>query len=221
MPKVLTLTSTNKNFPEGLLALPKGERPTRLFVLGKIKPQDKKAIAIVGSRKMTDYGEKIAGYFAKCLASCGFTIVSGLAKGIDSVVHKKALSAGGRTIAVLGSGVDVIYPSENKSLAKKVVEFGAIVSEFDLGEPPLAKNFLARNRIIAGLSLGVIVVEGKRRSGTLSTASWAASYGREVFAVPGPVDSPLSEAPHYLIRNGAKLVTRIEDVLEEFENMLE
>lgn len=219
--KILKLTSNDKRFPQSLLSLPEKEIPARLFVLGEIKDKDKKAIAIVGTRKTSDYGERIAFEFAKKLSLAGFTIISGLARGIDSIAHKGALSVGGRTIAVLGSGVNYVYPSENKELAKRIQKSGAVISEYAVNQKPEGKNFLERNRIIAGLSLAVVVVEGKRRSGTLSTASWAANYGREVFAVPGPIDSPSSAAPHYLIKNGAKLVENPRDILEDIKNMLE
>lgn len=163
---------------------------------------------------MTNYGKRTAARFARELAKNKITIISGLARGIDTVAHKAALSAGGRTIAVLGCGLDIIYPPENKAFAERIKNNGALISEFPLGTKPLGKNFLTRNRIISGLSLAVLVVEGAKRSGTLSTASWAANQGREVFAIPGPIDSPLSAAPLYLIENGAQIAQNPKDILD-------
>ena len=204
----------NKQYPENLRTLPGNERPELLYISGKVKKKDRKAIAIVGSRRMTDYGKRTTARFARELAKNNVTIVSGLARGIDTIAHKAALSAGGRTIAVLGCGLDTIYPSENMALAKKIKNNGALISEFPIGTKPLGKNFLTRNRIISGLSLAVLVVEGARRSGTLSTASWAANQGREVFAVPGPIDAPLSAAPLFLIENGAQIARNPKDILD-------
>jgi DNA processing protein len=188
--------------------------PEKLYVMGKILPKDHKAVAIVGTRKMTGYGQRMAQMFASQLVKNSFTIVSGLALGVDTVAHKTALKAGGRTIAVLGSGLDVIYPYQNKSLAKNIAKSGSNVSEFPPGTKPLGTHFLVRNRIISGLSLAVLVIEGARKSGTISTATWAANQGREVFAVPGPIDSPMSEAPNYLIEQGAHVATKTKDILD-------
>ena len=163
---------------------------------------------------MTNYGQTMARKFSHTLAKKGITIVSGLAYGIDTVAHRAALSVSGRTIAVLGCGLDMVYPKENQGLAKKIEKDGALVSEFPPGTKPLPKNFLVRNRIISGLSLAVVVIEGERRSGTLSTAAHAANQGREVFAVPGRVDSALSGAPLFLIEQGATIARGPEDVLE-------
>jgi DNA processing protein len=204
----------DKNYPENLRTLPGNERPQLLYISGKILKKDEKAVAIVGSRRMTDYGKRTAARFARELAKNKVTIISGLARGIDTVAHKAALSAGGRTIAVLGCGLDIIYPPENTTLAARVKKNGALISEFPLGTKPLGKNFLTRNRIISGLSLVVLVVEGARRSGTLSTASWAANQGREVFAIPGPIDSPLSAAPLFLIENGAQIAQNPKEILD-------
>lgn len=172
----------------------------KLKVLGKILKSDKKAVAVVGSRQMTPRGEKLTVKFVKDLVAAGFSIVSGLARGVDTVAHRTAIAEGGRTIAVLGSGIDVIYPPENRQLAGSIVEHGAVVSGFPDGTRPLAENFLARNKIVAGLSRAVLVIEGKRRSGTLSTAAHAADMGLDVFAVPG------SEATDWLIDQGATSV---------------
>jgi DNA processing protein len=190
-----------------------------LFVKGKILKKDKKAIAIVGTRTPTRYGKEIAYKFAYELAKKGVTIVSGLARGIDTIAHSAALDAGGRTIAVLGSGIDVIYPPENLRLAEKIVDHGALVTQFPEGTKPLGKNFLQRNEIIVKLSLAVLIVEGSRRSGTISTANHAANLGVEVFAVPGPITSPMSEAPLYLIEQGARVARTPGDILEYINSL--
>jgi DNA processing protein len=183
----------------------------KFYVLGKILKKDSKAIAVVGARQMSPRGEKLTKKFVKILVKAGFTIISGLARGVDTVAHKTALEEGGRTIAVLGSGIDVIYPPENKELAQKIIKKGALISGFPKGTPPYAKNFLARNKIVAGLSKAVLVIEGKRRSGTLSTASHAANLGIEVFAVPG------SEATDWLIEQGANIVNTPKEILDIIE----
>lgn len=193
--------------------------PEELYIQGKILPEDEKAVAIVGSRITSKYGREVAYKFSYELAKKGVTIVSGLARGIDTIAHTAALDANGRTIAVLASGIDIIYPPENANLAKKIIKSGALVTEFPAGIKPLPKNFLARNRIISGLSLAVLVIEGKSRSGTLSTATHAANQGREVFAVPGPINSPLSALPNYLIENGAQIAKKPEDILEYINNL--
>lgn len=179
-----------------------------------MSPADSYAIAIVGTRTPTKYGEEIAFEFSYELSKKGFTIVSGLARGIDTIAHTAALKAGGRTIAVVGSGLDVIYPPENADLFKRITNSGAVVSELPQGTRPIPKNFLSRNRIISGLSKAVVIIEGRRRSGTLSTATHAAYQGREVFAVPGPVTSKLSEAPLYLIEQGACVAKSAQDILD-------
>ncbi|MDP3994769.1 MAG: DNA-processing protein DprA [bacterium] len=179
-----------------------------IYILGKILKSDAKAIAVVGSRKITPRGIELTKKFTTALVRSGFTIVSGLARGVDTVAHKTALEAGGRTIAVLGSGLDIIYPPENKGLAQEIIKHGALVSPFDYGTGPYPKNFLARNRLIASFSLGVLIIEGERRSGTLSTASWAANQGIDVFAIAG------SEATDWLIDQGAISVSKAKDVLD-------
>lgn len=188
--------------------------PKRIYVAGNILKKDSKAVAIIGSRKMSEYGQKVAWDFSSALAKKGITIVSGLARGVDTVAHMAALSVGGRTIAVLGSGIDWIYPPENKDLANEIVLSGAVVTEFSPGTPPIGKNFLSRNRIISGLSVAILVVEGARRSGTLSITNWALDQGRDVFAIPGRVDSHLSELPNFLIENGAIPASKPEDILD-------
>lgn len=202
----------DNHYPENLKNIP--DAPATLYIRGEFLRADQKAVAIVGSRNMSEYGAKIAKKFSSDLAKEGITIVSGLARGIDTIVHCAALNAGGRTIAVLGSGFHNFYPIENKELGERIEQSGAVVTEFEPDVKPWGKNFLIRNRIVSGLSLAVVVVEGRRRSGTLSTATHAANQGREVFAVPGPVDSSLSELPHYLIEQGARVAQSPRDLLE-------
>lgn len=190
--------------------------PVCLYVRGTLEPEDAVAIAIVGSRKCSRYGCEQARRFASLLAGAGFTIVSGLARGIDGYAHDGALIARGRTVGVLGCGIDTIYPTEHSELAERVMASGAIITEDPLGSPPSSDSFPRRNRIIAGMCLGVIVVEAAKKSGALITARLASEYNREVFAVPGRVDTPTAQGPNDLIRRGAaKLVSSIEDVLDE------
>ena len=202
-----------KGFPGNLLQS-NVDLPERLWVKGKVLKRDSRAVAIVGSRHMSDYGARTARRFATEMARNGVTVVSGMARGIDSVAHQAAIDAGGRTIAVLGCGVDVIYPKEHKKLYELIVNNGAVVSEFPAGAVPLPKNFLQRNRLIAALSKVVLVVEGQRRSGTLSIANHAANLGVDVFAIPGRVDSALSELPNYLIESGAGVARKPQDILD-------
>ena len=183
-----------------------------LFIQGKILKSDAKAVAVVGSRKITLRGIKLTRKFVTALSKSGLTIVSGLARGVDTVAHQAALEAGGRTIAVLGSGLDIIYPFENKKLAQEIVKHGALVSPFPLGTRPYPENFLARNRVVANFSLAVLVIEGARRSGTLSTASWAANQGIDVFAIPG------SEATDWLIDQGATSVKCPQEIIDELKD---
>jgi DNA processing protein len=172
-------------------------------------------VAIVGTRGASYYGLKAARRLAGALAARGVTVVSGLARGIDTAAHQGALEMSGRTLAVLGCGLDVVYPPENLKLYQEVPEHGALVSEFPLGTPPEARNFPIRNRIISGLALGVVVIEAGVKSGTAITVRYALDQGREVFAVPGPIDSPTSAGPHRLIQDGAKLVQDVDDILAE------
>lgn len=206
------ITKGQKGYPDNLRDL--SDMPGKLYVNGKLLKKDSFAMAIVGTRRPTEYGKRVAKKFGYSLAKAGITIISGLALGIDTIAHESALRAGGRTIAVLAGGLDNIYPPENKGLAEAVVKKGALVSEFPLGTKAFPKNFLIRNRLISGLSLGVLVVEGARRSGTLSTATWAANQGREVFAIPGNLDSVMSEMPNFLINEGAVIARSPKDVLE-------
>lgn len=173
------------------------------------------AIAVVGSRRATSYGREVARRLAEGLAHAGVTVVSGLARGVDGAAHEGALAARGRTVAVLGSGIDVVYPREHADLARRIVETGTLLSERPVGTMPLPGNFPARNRILAGMTRGTIVIEAAERSGSLITARLANECGREVFAVPGRVDSPLSFGAHLLIRQGATLVRDLDDVLAE------
>ena len=187
--------------------------PPRLYVRGTLTESDALAIAIVGSRAATSYGLAMAERLAADLAARGVTVVSGLARGIDSAAHRGALRMGGRTIAVLGSGVDVIYPPENRRLARDIEAHGALVSQFEPGTRPLPGYFPARNRVIAGLALAVVVVEAAEKSGSLITAGFAGEMGREVMAVPGLVTSAQSSGAHRLIQDGAGLVQGWEDVV--------
>jgi len=191
--------------------------PLVMYVRGELAQEDACGVALVGTRHATTYGKMVARKLARGLAGEGVTVVSGLARGIDTAAHEGALEAGGRTIAVLGSGVDIIYPGENRSLAESIERegCGAVVSELPIGSKPLPGNFPRRNRIISGLSKGVVVVEAPLKSGALITARFALEQGREVFAVPGSINSPYSRGVHMLIRDGAKLVENVEDILEE------
>lgn len=190
-------------------------RPTVLYVRGELTAADGQSVGIVGTRRSTPYGRGVAERISEELAAAGVTVVSGLARGIDAVAHHAALEAGGRTVAVLGSGVDVIYPSEHRRLAERVLANGAIVSEQPPGTKPDAPNFPARNRIISGMSLGVVVIEAPLRSGALITANFAADQGRDVFVVPGNVGASTSEGTNQLLRDGARIVRDGADILED------
>jgi DNA processing protein len=200
-------------YPEPLTTIP--DPPLLLFVRGVLVPGDQLAIGLVGARKATPYGMRVAERLGGSLARVGLTVVSGLARGIDAAAHRGAIRAGGRTIAVLGNGLGSIYPPEHDKLADEVAAQGAVISEHPMEQKPLAGLFPQRNRLIAGLSLGVVVVEAAPRSGSLSTASHAMEQNREVFAVPGPIDSLASRGCHALIRDGARLVETVDDILEE------
>ena len=190
--------------------------PILLYIKGNILPRDHRAFAIVGTRKPTNYGKMMVQKIGAEVAKAGFTIVSGLAYGIDSCAHKAALDAGGRTIAVCGTGLDIIYPATHRNLAEHIIRSGALISEFPLGTKIEAWNFPTRNRIISGMCKGTFVVEGKRTSGALLTAKMALEQNRDIFALPGNINSSQSEGPNYLIKLGAKIVTDAQDILEEY-----
>lgn len=211
------LTWESETYPERLREV--DDAPPVLYTLGSIEPQDSWSVAVVGTRRATGYGRAVTAQLSAELAEAGVTVISGLARGIDTIAHQSALDAGGRTIAVLGSGVDIMYPPENRVLARRIVDEGrgAIISEYPLGTQPDAVNFPARNRIISGLSLGVLVVEAGEKSGALITVTFAADQGREVFAVPGQITSRMSDGPNALIKNGAKCVTSAADILQELD----
>lgn len=213
--KVSVVTLEDEAYPQNLKSI--FDPPAVLYVKGAFRLSDALAIAIVGSRQASFYGLTTAEKFAWQLAGLGFTVVSGMARGIDSAAHKGALKAKGRTIAVLGSGLLEIYPPENRKLFEEIAQNGAVISEFPLRMKPLAENFPRRNRIISGLSLGTLVVEAARKSGALITADLALEQGRDVFAIPGKVDSLTSWGTHHLIKQGAKLINSVEDIVEELK----
>ncbi|MCC6544357.1 MAG: DNA-protecting protein DprA [Nitrospirae bacterium] len=206
------------DYPAGLRNI--YDPPLYFYMNGTITPEDTNALAVVGSRSPSPYGIKVTEMLTERLSSAGFTVVSGMARGIDSAAHRTALKTGGRSIAVLGCGADIAYPRENAGLMREIIGNGAIISEFPLGTRPDKKHFPQRNRIISGLSRGVIVVEAAEKSGSLITARFAMEQGREIFAVPGNINSPLSKGANNLIKQGAKAVTSVNDVLEEFEQLL-
>lgn len=201
------------SFPPSLEDIP--DPPVLLYAKGSIEARDQLAIALVGSRRCTPYGMRIAERLAGALARVGMTVVSGLARGIDAAAHRGALKAGGRTIGVMANGLSQVYPPEHEELARQIADAGAVLSEMPMEQGPLAGLFPQRNRIISGLCQGVVVVEATPRSGSLSTAAHAMEQNRDVFAVPGPVDSLSSQGCHRLIRDGARLVETVDDILEE------
>jgi len=207
------ITIREERYPSNLRQIP--DPPPLLYVKGNLAERDALAVAVVGSRRCSPYGRAFARKISGELASKGVTVVSGMARGIDTEAHRGALEAGGRTIAVFGSGLDVIYPSENRWLFEEIWRNGAVISEFPLSTPPERWNFPLRNRIISGLALGVVVVEASERSGALITASMALEQGRSVFAVPGYAGAVTSRGTHRLIKEGAKLIEGAEDILEE------
>ena len=206
------VTYISHDYPKSLFEIP--DPPPFLYIKGELRSQEL-SIAIVGSRRATSYGLLTTGKLAERLASHGVCVVSGMARGIDTAAHRGALQAGGRSIGVLGCGVDRIYPPENRSLFEEMAGKGCLVSEFPLGTLPLAENFPRRNRIISGLSRGVLVVEAAEKSGSLITAQYALEHGRDVFAVPGNISFATSRGCNRLIKQGAKLVDCVEDILEE------
>lgn len=218
---ITVLTLEDKEYPARLAEI--DDAPFLLYV--RKSTEDGKtladlteiSLAVVGARKMSAYGRDVCERLVVQLVDSGVTIVSGLALGIDTIAHKTALEAGGKTVAVLAGGVEKVYPPSNSGLGRQIQANGAIISEYPLGYPCFAQNFPVRNRIVSGIALGVLVIEGTERSGTLLTAASAAKQGREVFAVPGPITSPLARAPNILLKNGAKLVESADDILEELE----
>lgn len=209
---ITVLTWEDEGYPHRLKEI--GQSPPVLYVRGELLPEDEWAIAIVGTRRVTHYGRQVAEEVAAAMAHNGITVVSGLARGVDAVAHQGALNAGGRTIAVLGNGVDRIYPPEHRRLAERIIDCGALISDYAPGTPPEGINFPPRNRIISGLSLGVVVVEAGERSGALITSGFAAEQGREVFAVPGNITAPQSKGANRLIQQGAHPLLSPQDVLE-------
>jgi DNA processing protein len=207
------LSWTDPEYPQSLLQI--YDPPVLLYVRGDAQVLNLPSISIVGARRPTLYGTQMAERMGREIAARGVVVVSGMARGIDALAHKGAMTVNGRAVGVLGTGINVCYPKENKKLYEKVLERGAIVSEFPLGTHPAPENFPIRNRIVAGMPLGVVVVEGAQYSGSLITARLAMEFGREVFGVPGNVTQPVSFAPNQLIRQGAKLVTNGADVIED------
>lgn len=207
------VTLADEAYPRLLLEI--ADPPGLLYAQGRLELLGRPGLAIVGSRNATQQGEANAEAFARALSDAGLTIVSGLALGIDAAAHRGGLAGGGATIAVLGTGIDVVYPSRNAALAADIASRGLLLSEFALGTPPAAQNFPRRNRLISGLARGCLVVEAALASGSLITARAAAEQGREVFAIPGSIHSPLAKGCHALIKSGAKLVESAEDVLAE------
>jgi len=213
------ITCDDSDYPRVLKQIP--DPPIVLYVKGKLLPSDKHSFALVGTRRCTHYGLRVSDLLAQQLAKIGYTINSGLARGIDTAAHQGALKAKGRTIAVLGGAIDCLYPEENRKLSEQIVNnHGALISEFPFGREPDRTTFPYRNRIVSGLSLGVVVIESPIKSGTLITANQAMEHGRAVFAVPGRIDTPSSRGCHQLIKAGAKLVSTVDDILEEFELLI-
>ena len=208
----------DKQYPKSLLNIAKP--PEELYINGDLLPSDENAIAIVGTRTPTQYGLSVCEKVAYELALRGITIISGMARGIDTRAHISAMKAGGRTIAILGSGHGYIYPPENKKLYEKISQNGAVLSEFPHDTHPAPYNFPRRNRIISGMSKGVVVIEAASKSGSLITADFALEQGKEVFAIPGNISSSRSSGTNSLIKQGAKLVEDIDDILEELEPVL-
>ncbi len=210
---VKALTWHDPNYPSRLKEI--YDYPPLLYVRGSLLPEDEWCLAIVGTRRATVYGRQVTEEIVADLARNKITIVSGLARGIDTVAHRSALEAGGRTIAVFACGLDIVYPGENANLARSIIQQGAVISEYPLGTKPRADNFPRRNRIMSGLSLGVLVTEAGKKSGAMITAHLALEQNREVFAIPGSILSPASKGTNHLIQEGAKLVSDYTDILEE------
>ncbi len=213
------VTAATDDYPDLLEPLP--DHPEMFFVNGNLDVLHLPAIAIVGSRNPTRAGLQNAYEFARHLGGCGFCVVSGLAQGIDTAAHRGALAANAPTIAVLGHGIDRVYPAANRALATDIATHGALLSEFPLGSAPRREHFPQRNRLISGLSLGTLVIEAAKRSGSLITARLAGEQGREVFAIPGSIHNPLARGCHQLIRQGAKLVETADDILNELAPLID
>jgi len=212
------VTRADESYPKALLSI--HDPPLALYVKGTLSTADQHAIAVVGSRRCTHYGTQTADRLSFQLAKQGYTVVSGLARGIDAAAHQGALKAKGRTLAVLGCGIDQIYPPEHGDLAEAIRQSGAVISEFPVGYTPSRQSFPQRNRIVSGLSRGVLVVEAARGSGALMTVDEATDQGRLIFAVPGRIDNPSAGGCNHLIKQGAKLVEDVDDILEEFEYLI-
>jgi len=212
------ITPVDAAYPKPLLQI--HDPPLALYVFGTLEPGDKRAIGIVGSRHTTLYGRECAEKLSYQIVKSGFVVVSGLARGIDTAAHQGALKGGGRTLAVLGGALDCLYPTENADLARDIARHGAVLSEFPLSRKPDKTTFPMRNRIISGLSMGILVVEAGLGSGALITVNQALDQGRSVFAVPGRIDSPSSRGTHQLIKNGARLIESVDDILDEFEFLI-
>jgi DNA processing protein len=212
---IQVLTWEDENYPRRLKEI--DQSPPVLYVRGELTSDDDWAVAMVGTRRVTAYGRQVADEIATTLARSGVTVISGLARGVDAIAHQAALNAGGRTLAVLGNGVDRVYPYEHRRLAEKILQSGALLSDYPPGTPPEASNFPPRNRIISGLSMAVVVVEAGEQSGALITASFAADQGRDVFAVPGNINAPQSVGTNQLIQQGAKPFLDVRDLLETLD----
>ena len=212
------ITFVDGAYPELLKQI--HDPPLALYVQGTLEKKDKQSVAVVGTRRATQYGLSVADRLSSQLAKCGLVVVSGLARGIDTAAHQGALKGGGRTLAVLGSALDTLYPPENADLARRIAGQGAVLSEYTLGREADRTTFPYRNRIISGLTMGAVIVEADTQSGAMMTADSALDQGRSVFAVPGRIDQPGSHGPHRLIKNGARVVEDIDDILQEFEMLL-
>lgn len=211
--RIKVFTCQDSGYPSRLKEI--YDYPPLIYVRGQLLPDDEWCLAVVGTRRATVYGRQATEEIVSDLAKSKITIVSGLAKGIDTVAHRSALEAGGRTIAVFASGLDIVYPGENAELARRIIEQGALISEYPLGTSPRAENFPRRNRIMSGLSLGVLIAEAGETSGAMITANLALEQNREVFAIPGSILTPSSRGTNHLIQEGAKLVRNSTDILEE------
>jgi DNA processing protein len=209
------VTQTDDEYPRRLREI--HDPPLAFYLRGELQSRDDHALAVVGTRRPTHYGRACAERFGAELARAGFTVVSGLAQGIDTAAHEGALKVKGRTLAVLGGGLDRLYPPENEELARRIAASGAVLTEYPFGRQPDKTTFPVRNRIVSGLSMGILVVEAGETSGAMITADQALQQGRSVFAVPGRIDAPTARGPHRLIKQGARLVESAEDVLQEFE----